>query len=83
MFLVLQGIGLAVYHSSTRSAKKVIVDLYLPPETFVALYDGTANKVSAVTRDGRRVLVMETGSQSQGELVLVQNFFEELKALGR
>jgi len=43
----------------------------------------TFTRPYAVTPDGRRVLVMETGSQSQGELVLVQNFFEELKALGR
>ena len=32
---------------------------------------------------GERLLVMEQGATEGGQLVLVQNFFEELKALGR
>ena len=34
----------------------------------------------AVAPDDQRVLVMETGTGREGELILVQNFFEELKA---
>ena len=34
----------------------------------------------AVAPDNQRLLVMETGPGREGELILVQNFFEELKA---